>query len=76
VKNITERFQRAKLFADATQLHMRLEHWMNVESMRRNDMVDMGMSQTTLDKMESRVTQLTAAWEAAGEARRALYDCP
>jgi hypothetical protein len=55
---------------------MQLEHWMNTQSMRRNDMVDLGMSQATLDKMEERVKQLTAAWEAAGETRRSLYDCP
>lgn len=76
MRNVTERFPRAKLFADAAALHQRLEHWMNVQELKTQDMTDLGMSRDTLEKMERRNAQLRAAWEAAADARRALYDCP
>ena len=76
MRNVRERFPKAKLFAEAAHLHLQLEHWMNTQQMKTNDMVDMGMSEATLDKMHRRNEQLRAAWEAAGDCRRAMYDCP
>ena len=76
MKNVTERFPRAKLFAEAAQLHMRLEHWMNVQQQKERDMIDLGMSQDTIEKMRIRSAALEVAWRSAGYARQALYDCP